>query len=378
MSTTLRDRIQLFAIGLRDETDSRLTLNGNHVKFEAEELEALSAPELHAREKLRSTYSPERHAIGLQTGEVRIKTELHAGGTDATVKPPQRDLMLASGLAEACVCKIEVDLSSANLTFHPGEVIDNGDSDSGLFITIIDDDLYYVPLDGDFVAEDTLTGEISGASIDVEVAASPVDAGWAYVPDSTDGPVADTFTNKDGLQLNIFGARGTFLIECAGIGQLAYINCTLTGAGDVPVDVPLPVPATLPTLLPETFLSSGILAHGNSLCVDGFTFNLGNNVTRKTCVPPIGRVRNRTSTISIAPDARLEGDVAFHDRYTKGTTFGFFAQVGSSEFMRMAIVAPAATYTGLPIAERNGDVIYNAELQLNGIHGDDEFIIAFF
>jgi len=378
-------RIKQFALKVEGTEGTAESLAAGDVPFEVEELDGEYTNEFNERNPMRASLSGIKPLPGIGSGSITGKVELVGGGATTTV-PPTKKLWLACGLAEKTVRSVALTGAPTG-TFRPGEKITDGGTKIARFLLLSGTTLYYATISGSaFAAADTLTGSKSAATATVHGTPAVTDRGFAYVPQDPDAASSYTaMCNEDGIRKIVFGSRATANIEIGGAGKLAYANFRMDGAATLPIDQALYTGVTLPTVTPESFLSAGVAASGDSLCVDGFNFDLGNTLARRVCANAAAgiksvRITDRKPTIKVSPERELEATIAFWSKYDAATEFGFYAQIGTTATKRVVIAAPNAMYTGLPTGDREGIAVYDAELRLNGSEsdGDDEFIIAFF
>lgn len=380
MATRLTRRKQ-FAIEEESSEGTPETLVASDVQFEVEDLSSTFENEMNERNPLRASLSPVAMLPGIQRGEITGRVELVGGGT-VTTKPPVADVLRACGLAEYPAWTYPT--SGITGTFIPGEQITDGGSKEGRVLGVTANNIVGFATSGtNFTSTDTIIGTTSGAEGTVN--SSVVEAGYAYIPDSSDSvPSFTAGVNHDGVLHRIYGARGTATIEVEGAGRLAYLNFTLSGAASDPVDQPLFTGVTLPTTDPESFLSADLAADDTSLCVNRLSLDLGNTVAARQCSNDENgilsyRITDRRPTLSIDPEALLEADFDFYAKYNAATRFAFRARIGQSQTARVRIIAPQAMFTALPHGDRDGILTHEAELLLVGDQpeADDELIIAF-
>jgi len=293
------------------------------------------------------------------------------------------DVLLACGLRELTVYSIGT--GGVTGTYIPGEQITDGGSKEGRVLYVNGANVVYALVSAsNFASTDDIEGTTSGATA-VASATPPVASGFAYMPDSSDDiPSFTCGVNHDGVLHRLYGCRGTATIEVDGAGRLGYLNFTLSGAADEPVDQALWTGVTLPTVDPESFLSADLAVDGTNLCVSRMSLDIGNTVSPRSCSNDANgilsyRITARAPSLSIDPEALLEADFDFFAKYNAGERFPFRATIGQTATARCRIIAPKAQFTGLPHGDREGILTHDAEFRLVGDQpdADDEFIIAF-
>lgn len=382
---TLEVRIRQHALKAESVEGTAETLSSSEVVAEHEELDANFMRERNERNPLRASLSKVKPVNGMGTGPNSGKEELVGGGGAAT-PPPCDGLLKACGLARFVLKSVALTTTPTG-TYRPGEKITDGGTKVARFVTLIGTTLYYGVISGtDFAAADTITGSKSLATSVVHGTAALTARGFIYKPQSPDNTVSYTSqVNKDGKRYLIWGARGNAQISVEGAGKLGYLNWDLQGKSSKPTDLALFTGVTLPTVVPESFLSAGVMAGADELCIDGFTFDMGNQIARRVCANDATgiksfRITDRKPTIKLAPENALESVKDFANEYDTLEDFGFYAVIGQSATKKIALCAPAACWQEQPTGDREGIETLDTGLDLYGSEsdGDDEYLIAAF
>lgn len=379
------DRIKQLAIKEEASEGTAETLTASEVMTESEELSANYTREMQERNPLRSTFSKRAHVPGKSMVEITGKVELVPGATPATDNPPAHELLEALGLQQRVLRTCDLTGAPSG-SFIPGERITGDGTAEIYFVTRDGTELTYAVV-SDVAADEVLTGQISGASATVDNPSGSTAIGFAYMPQSDESSLK-SFTAavyEDGRRTLGYGMRGDGSIEAAGVGEIAYLNFTLSGTGTLPTDTAQLTGVDLPDTIPETFLGANVSVDGDALCMNSLRLELGNTVAARECADAATgirsyRITDRDPKVAIDPEQELEATHAFYGKYDAGTQFGYFSQIGTTVGSRVMIAAPRAQYDELGKGDREGIMSHDATLGLNTgeiDQGDDEFIIAF-
>ena len=163
---------------------------------------------------------------------------------------------------------------------------------------------------------------------------------------------------KDGKQIILSGAMGTFVISCP-TGKVAFITFTFTGKYSTNETDTAIIAPTYPTTLPMRF-SPGVLTWNSvDLCTATVTVDSGNSVVMRECVDVANRtgyksaiVTNRVPIITADPESEL---VATQDRdahWLSSLPFAFSMRVGVA-LSSIVIAAPKAQLENKQQGSRN-------------------------
>lgn len=364
------------------------TLVAGDVQFLVEELDSSFAPEVNERNPLRETLSREGVVPGAKLGTINGRTELKQrnSGDAVTTPPPMVDVLLASGHAAGQVKTATMDATIG--AFVAGERLD-GDAGTPC-------ELYYISGEGgttltyalragaqDIQNGETVTG-LDSAVTSIATTPAPTQIGLAYYPVSSGVPSFTVADYMDGVVTTLFGARCNGGINCERAGAIGYMTFAFEGKALAPVDAALFTGTSVPNIVPETFLSAGVKAHGDLLCVDSFNLDFARQLARRPCAnQPTGiishRITDRLPVITIDPERELEATVDFFAKFDAATQFGFTATIGQSAGKKTIVVAGRCQYSELSNADREGIATLGASLRCNAASsgGDDEYFICF-
>ena len=188
---------------------------------------------------------------------------------------------------------------------------------------------------------------------------------------------------KDGKQIILSGAMGTFTITCP-TGKVAFITFTFTGKYSTNETDTAIIAPTYPTTLPMRFAPGVLTWNSVNLCTATVTVDAGNSVIMRECVDVANRtgyksaiVTNRVPVITADPESEL---VATQDRDAKWLTsipeaFSMRVGVAASSIL---IAAPKAQLENKQQGNRN-DMMTDELTWLctAGSAADTELTIAF-
>ena len=188
---------------------------------------------------------------------------------------------------------------------------------------------------------------------------------------------------KDGKQIILSGAMGTFTITCP-TGKVAFITFTFTGKYSTNETDTAIVAPTYPTTLPMRFAPGVLTWNSVNLCTATVTVDAGNSVIMRECVDVANRtgfksaiVTNRIPIITADPESEL---VATQDRDAKwltSTPEAFSMRVGVA-LSSIVIAAPKAQLENKQQGNRNDMMTDDLTwLCTSGSAVDTELTIAF-
>lgn len=204
-----------------------------------------------------------------------------------------------------------------------------------------------------------------------------------YAPLSTGMPALSIGLYEDGLYKRMVGARGNVKFS-SKVGEAVIANFEFTGVLDTITDVALIVP-TYEDTLPSVLLAATFTVGGYAAFIQGFDIDMGNAVQLREDINKAAgfisaQLTGRRPTGKIDPEAVL---VATHDWYGKwlAGTLGVLTigPLGSTQYKKVKLSAPAAQYTKIADADRGGIAIADTSFLLtrSAAAGEDELSILF-
>lgn len=368
----------------------------------------ISAPEYEApaydRALMRGSLS--KDTVLKAARSLTIKVTMEAAGGSASVEMPWHDAIEACGFAKSNLKTINV--GAVTETFVPGDLIGNDDvaaeaTKTGIFIRLIvgtPNKVLYIPVSGAALSDaDTIYNYRSPqASTDVETAATPVDAGWAWRLKSETGsqlPPSATVQVRDGEQIHTcIGSRGkvTFRVRhnepllmefefqgpCKTASDLipaGAFMAAIPATGVVPVmgkNFPITLDAFSPVLTDLSVVIDNTLAKRP---------NLNTNAISESGYMAC-RITDRAVNASIDPEHPVIATKKLLDDALVGQSYRLYVQIGyftpAVPAGTIVMLGPNAQFAGdMRQGDRDGIVIDNAEMKLAfNASEDDEFVMA--
>ena len=141
-----------------------------------------TAPEVIARQILKSSYTPEADLVGIKVATVTGSSELYgADYTDGVTKPWVDPLFQAGQLIPTKIEAIPVSAIASNFVY--GEIVSGATGVGRVVVpTQATDTVIYVEVSVAGFTAESLTGSIAGSAT---ATGAETDAGWSYKFDST-------------------------------------------------------------------------------------------------------------------------------------------------------------------------------------------------
>jgi len=216
---------------------------------------------------------------------------------------------------------------------------------------------------------------------------------YIYTPSSAEFGTADrpaiAFELYDGIsgtsadKFVIIDAAGNYRMNFQ-VGQFPTVEFTFTGrlySGPTTVTIP---DVTYETTEPEPCVGAALTIDTHTdFVITQLTLESGNEISMRRDINAadgyIGAFMGRRRiTASIDPEATLATDYDWIDKLKSGATAAVsIGPIGSDTGNKVTISASKAQYTGVSHADRDGILVFNVDLLLAEIDGDDEIEIKF-
>lgn len=337
------------------------------------------------RDTVRGTLSQEGGVIVQKTQTLTVPLEFRGAGLDGSdnLQTPETDvLMKAANMTQESGAYLK--LTGTTGDFERGETVSN-DTASNTVGTVADwdsvnDVLYVRDLQNMPSASDSLTGDSSSATGDVDTA----DEAYVYRPNSKSVTNQDSVYARfdiDGLLHEIPGARASFSIDLSQ-GQRPILTYTLSGLYKEPNDGgPLngdPI-RTAPSPVTNANLILGALDM-SLVAVTSVQMDIGNQVSLRQDIQAADGVtsqfvEDRTPSGSINPDKRSISEFNPYTDWSAANKVAVAAGLGSARGSRVRVVAPETEYTEIGDEERNGLAAYALGFEPTG--DDNELLVIY-
>jgi len=190
------------------------------------------------------------------------------------------------------------------------------------------------------------------------------------------GNQADEFVIAD--------AAGDYRINFQ-VGQFPTVEFTFQGRlVSGPTTVTIPTNVAYENTMPNPCVAANVtIDNNNTFVTTQVTINSGNEINmRQDMNATDGYISafmgTRRITASIDPEATLASDYDWINKLKSGALASLsIGPIGADIGNKVSISAPQAQYTGISQGDRNGILVYNVDLLLTEVNGDDEIEIKF-
>lgn len=346
------------------------------------------------RKTIRSNFSPIGGVVSQKKWTLSIPVELKGGGVNAgAIVAPELDWGL-----QCCAMQKEagrvIVIDGITGTFQMGESVSNASSaEVGTVIDFVSSGANAGTLvlrddKGLTLADnDSLTGDISGATANVNVTA---DTAWVYRPIS-DRALQKTATvhwSLDGIKHVTTYVRGDLSID-AGVDNYAVCTLDLQGIYSEPTDAANPA-ASYSTTKPAAVVNAGLAIGDWDMSTTAATklqVALKNTVVARNDINAADgitgiEVTGRGTNGSIDPEV---ASISAHNPWSlwkNGTTQKIYATIGCAAGERIRLLMPMSQYQNFNYQDRDGISAYQLPFMCNGGNegaaGDDEFYMIFY
>jgi hypothetical protein len=202
-----------------------------------------------------------------------------------------------------------------------------------------------------------------------------------YTPASSSDDSYTLSLYEDGVLYKMWGARGTFTIDCIA-GQPGRVNFVFTGADFSVDDASVLSGMSYDATTPPAFLSAAFSISAYSAIIETLNLDIGNNVVlRPSANASSGNlsayVASRMPKGTIDPEMVLVATEDFFADWRAGTLAAMTATIGASAGNICTITAPKVAYREISPADRGGIRTQQINFDLTKNSGDDELSIAF-
>jgi len=250
-----------------------------------------------------------------------------------------------------------------------------------------DGEIRYVPISGQFGADDGLVGSVSGATCHVTGVTADT-KGFEYRPSSDNVPSATVGLYMDGLKHPIRGARGTVALE-ATVGEPVFLNFTFSGVYSAVTAAALLSGIDYENVQPKAFLCVELNISGFTPVFASCTLDIANSVEGRSDANDCSGFKSfiipeRAPTGSLDPEMELPSTHDFYALLLANTQKRLHYKLDDPDATPVAgeiisVAAPKFEYNAVGKGDRAG--IQTAEVEINLVAadvdgGDDELVIA--
>lgn len=241
--------------------------------------------------------------------------------------------------------------------------------------TTADGQLYFTSVSGTFTASDAITGQVSGATADVDSTPSAALPTGSY----------SVYMNEDGLLNRLKGARAKTKFMFGNVGEPARVEFEVNG---VPVSAPTDAamfPDVGDTLIPPKFLGTTLTLDSFTPIISSMEIDIDNTLAARADATDANGylsvlISDRRITGSIDPEMVAVSTYDWNGKWFNDTLASFNCVIDNlGAGQTIEFFGPKLQTTGLSDDDRDGISVAGAEFLLTkGSFGDDEFRIMFY
>jgi len=202
-----------------------------------------------------------------------------------------------------------------------------------------------------------------------------------YTPATDTIPAMTLALYQDGMISQIWGARGTWKLNCP-VGEPAWWEFEFTGADFSVADGNLLTGVSFHTTVPPAFVSASLTIDSYAALISTLSVDCGNAVAlRSDANTSSGNksavITARPMAMTFDPEKVLAATYDFYTKLRAGTEGALSFQLGASAGNICTVGAPKVQYTKVDDTAKDAIRSLGIDCQLNRDSGDDEVEFVF-
>jgi len=337
-------------------------------------------PEMYQRDPVRESLTKLGKVTGKRPAGFDFGIKLRGWGVG--FMPMETPLLLACGHQVNTLKKISIGAVTAG-PFKHGETITGATSGAQGRVVIDTPNgittLYYVAISGVIENNETIDGQVSGAS--ALTASVPSNAGYEIKPLSRNVLSLTMASYEDGIRKLLRGCRGSVKFTMK-LGQPLTMEFKFMGVEAGVIDAAVLSGVDYGTTVEPVVLGAGFSVDGVSLNVGSIDIDIANKLSPRDKIDdPSGilsyMITDRSPAGNMDPEMRSVAEHDFHGKWFNNVKMPFDFSYGTAEGNKFRFFAPAIQYTKVEDADKEGIQIAQAAFDLTGSFspGDDEYCI---